>query len=66
MSKRSNRNIHRRQVRRALKTSGDTIQHIGTRKVMRIGYGAGLSRCHVRGEQKAARMDNHMDQEVFY
>lgn len=43
MSKRSNRQLSRRQQRRALNRIGDSLTQIGTRRAMRFGYGTGIT-----------------------
>lgn len=65
MSKRSNRNIQRRQVRRALNAAGDTIGRVGSHRIMNINYGQGINRGNIRFEQKALRREPTPN-EVFY
>lgn len=68
MSKRTNYQARRRQIRRALNRAGDTIQSMGTRKINRIGYGCGLSQRTVRAEIKERKFYDARanDSEIFY
>lgn len=65
MSKRTNMQARRRQIRRALNRAGDSIQSMGTSKINRIGYGCGLSQRTIRVEIKADRTAKEIDEVIY-
>lgn len=58
MSKRKNFQMKRRQIRRALNRIGDAITQVGTRKLVRIGYGCGFSNKEAQSIARGVRHDN--------